>query len=108
MDTVFFVGILGLALVKATPIAFGAMSGLMCERSGVINIAIEGMMLMGAMMAFLGSVAFDNLTGGGLPPTASLIIGLVAAMLGAGLDRATACGAFHPLQSRPDHQRNGH
>ena len=85
MDTVFFVGIFGLALVKATPIAFGAMSGLMCERSGVINIAIEGMMLMGAMMAFLGSVAFDNLTGGGLPPTASLIFGLISAMLGAGL-----------------------
>jgi len=85
MDTVFFVGILGLALVKATPIAFGAMSGLMCERSGVINIAIEGMMLMGAMMAFLGSVLFDDLTGGNMPQAASLVVGLLAAMLGAGL-----------------------
>lgn len=85
MDTVFFVGILSLALIKATPIAFGSMSGLMCERSGVINIAIEGMMLIGAMVAFLGSVFFNKLTGGGLPPIYSLLAGLVAAMLGAGL-----------------------
>ncbi len=85
MDSVFFIGILTLALIKATPIALGAMSGLMSERSGVINIAIEGMMLVGAMVAFLGSVAFNNVTGGTLPPTYSLIVGLLAAMLGAGL-----------------------
>ncbi|MCZ6528698.1 MAG: ABC transporter permease [Chloroflexi bacterium] len=80
MDTVFFTGLLFLALVKATPIAFGAMAGLMSERSGVINIAIEGMMLMGAMMAFLGSVFFNDLTGGALPKIASLLAGLVVAM----------------------------
>lgn len=85
MDSVFFIGILSLALIKSAPIAFGSMSGLMCERSGVINIAIEGMMLIGAMAAFLGSVFFNNLTGGGLPPFVSLSVGLVAAMLGAGL-----------------------
>lgn len=85
MDTVFFVGILSLALVKATPIALGAMSGLMCERSGVINIAIEGMMLMGAMTAFLGSVFFNDLTGGRLPQAASLIAGAIVAMIAAGL-----------------------
>jgi simple sugar transport system permease protein len=85
VDTIFFTGILALALVKATPIAFGSMSGLMCERSGVINIAIEGMMLLGAMVAFLGSVAFNSLTGGTLAPAYSLTAGLLAAMLAAGL-----------------------
>jgi simple sugar transport system permease protein len=85
MDEVFFVGILALALVKASPIAFGAMSGLMCERSGVINIAIEGMMLLGAMVAFLGAVGFNNLTGGNLPTIFSLLVGLLTAMAGAGL-----------------------
>ncbi|MCI0862406.1 MAG: ABC transporter permease, partial [Chloroflexi bacterium] len=72
MDSVFFSGLFFLALVKATPIAFGAMAGLMSERSGVINIAIEGMMLTGAMMAFLGSVIFNDLTGGTLPKIYSL------------------------------------
>lgn len=37
----------------ATPVAIGAMAGLWCERSGVVNIAIEGMMLTGACFAFL-------------------------------------------------------
>lgn len=85
MDSAFFAGILFLSLVKATPIALGAMSGLLCERTAVINIAIEGMMLVGAQVAFLGSVFFDKLTGGTLPPAASLVAGLVAAMLGGGL-----------------------
>src|SRR3970040_304646 len=85
MDDVFFVGLLSLALVKATPLALGAMCGLMCERSGVINIGIEGMMLVGAMMSFLGSVFFHNLTGQVLPVNLSLFVGLLVAMLSAGV-----------------------
>jgi simple sugar transport system permease protein len=85
MDVAFISGLLFLALIKASPIAFGAMAGLMSERSGVINIAIEGMMLIGAMMAFLGSVLFNDLTGGLQPKLLSLTIGLMVAMLSAGL-----------------------
>ena len=85
MDSVFFGGLFFLALVKATPIAFGAMAGLMSERSGVINIAIEGMMLTGAMMAFLGSVLFNDLTGGTLPKIYSLLAGLIVAMISSAL-----------------------
>lgn len=40
------------SLRTATPIAIGAMAGIWCERSGVINIAIEGMMLFGACIGF--------------------------------------------------------
>jgi len=36
----------------AAPIALAAYCGLMCERAAVINIGIEGMMLMGAMVAY--------------------------------------------------------
>ena len=36
----------------ATPITFAALTGLLCERSGIVNIGIEGQMLMAAMVAY--------------------------------------------------------
>jgi general nucleoside transport system permease protein len=52
------VGLFNTTLSKAVPITLGAMSGILCERAGVVNIAIEGMMLSGAMVsALVGSVA---------------------------------------------------
>jgi general nucleoside transport system permease protein len=64
------IGILQLTVQRALPITFGALSGLLCERAGVVNIAIEGMLLSGA---FTGAVV-GSVTGNG-------IIGLVAAGL---------------------------
>lgn len=68
------IGILETALQRATPIALAALSGVLCERSGVVNIAIEGMMLTAACFAALvGSVS------------KSLWVGLVASVLISGL-----------------------
>jgi simple sugar transport system permease protein len=58
------------SIVRATPLILGALSGLWCERSGVINIAIEGMMLSGAFTA----VAATSMSG-------NHWIGVVAAVL---------------------------
>jgi simple sugar transport system permease protein len=72
-------GMLGGALIFAVPIILGTMSGVMCERSGVINIAIEGKMLIGAFAgALVGSLA-DNLGAGVL--AAVLAGGLFGALL---------------------------
>jgi ABC-type uncharacterized transport system permease subunit len=69
------IGILQLSVQRALPITFGALSGLLCERAAVVNIAIEGMLLSGA---FTGAVVASV--------TGSNIIGLVSASLvGAGL-----------------------
>jgi simple sugar transport system permease protein len=53
-------GMVSASLLRAAPIAFGALSGILCERAGVINIAIEGMMLTGAMVAVVVASIFRN------------------------------------------------
>src|SRR3954470_23207053 len=58
----------------STPLVLGALSGLYCERSGVVNIAIEGMMVMGAFSTYVvGSM------------TGSLWFGLLGGIISAGL-----------------------
>ncbi len=54
------IGLLDGTLFRATPIALGALAGLLCERSGVINIAIEGMLLTAAFTAAITASAADS------------------------------------------------
>ena len=57
----------------ATPLIFGALGGLFSERSGVVNVGLEGMMLMGA---FFGIMAADKLD--------SWVLGLLVGVLSGG------------------------
>ena len=65
-------------LTAATPLTLGALAGILCERAGIINIAIEGMMLSGAFAAVAFAGVFDNLWMGLL--CASLVGGAMAAI----------------------------
>jgi simple sugar transport system permease protein len=49
------VGMLQDTVSRSVPITLGALAGILCERSGVINIAIEGMLLAGAFMGAVGA-----------------------------------------------------
>ncbi len=71
-------GMIQATLVAATPLTLGAMAGIFCERSGIINIAIEGMMLAGAFAAVAFASLFGNLWMGLL--MASVMGGLMAAL----------------------------
>ncbi|MCW2941807.1 MAG: inner-rane translocator [Actinomycetia bacterium] len=53
-----FTGLLNATLLAAVPLVLGSLCGLLCERSGIINVAIEGQFLVGACAsAYVGSVS---------------------------------------------------
>ena len=63
-----------LALVKATPLIFAALAGVICERSGILNIALEGGLTVGAFTG--AAVSFE---------TGNPLLGLIAGMLAGAL-----------------------
>lgn len=75
-------GLLNSTLSKAVPITLGALSGVLCERAGVVNIAIEGMMLAGALVgALVGSISGSLWVGLLAAVGSGALLGLVHAVL---------------------------
>jgi simple sugar transport system permease protein len=73
------IGMLQSTLLRSVPITFGALSGVLCERSGVVNIAIEGMLLSAAFTSSIVASVANNLWIGLL--AGALTGGLVAWLL---------------------------
>ena len=57
-------GMLQAAVLLAVPLIFGSMAGLLCEKSGVINIAIEGQLLFAAFISAVVASLSQNLLWG--------------------------------------------
>jgi ABC-type uncharacterized transport system permease subunit len=74
--------VIGGSFAQATPIAMAAMAGILSERSGMLNIALEGKMLIGAFTASVVSSLVYIATGNALLAT---VLGVIAAMATAGL-----------------------
>ena len=70
------------SLRLATPLAIGAMAGIWCERAGVVNIAIEGMMLFAACFGFTTLFYLRNT---GLPLETAQLLAVIVAVLSGGL-----------------------
>ena len=72
-----FTGILQGAVMFSVPLIFGSMSGLLCEKSGVINIAIEGQLLFAACIsAMIASLSQNVLIGLLFAPIAGALVSL--------------------------------
>lgn len=74
MPSLSLVSLLTGAVALSIPMIFGSMGGLLCERSGIVNIAIEGQLLFGAFSAVLVGSITKN-------PWAGLIAAMVGGML---------------------------
>ncbi len=89
IDAVFTTNLSAQTLQLATPIALGALCGVMNERSGIVNIGIEGMMLTAAFVGFMAALLVNNAmpaegSGSIFGATPALVVGVVAA-IGAGM-----------------------
>ena len=73
-NTSMLISILAAAVSSGTPILFAALGELIGQSAGVMNLGVEGMMLVGAVSGFLTSVRTGN-----------LLLGVAAALLAGGL-----------------------
>ncbi len=80
---VIITSMLATTIAVATPLTLGSLSGIFCERAGVVNIGIEGMMLGAAFFGWLASIYMNSIFH--LPPLVSMVTGVIVAVITGGL-----------------------
>ena len=60
MNIELIIGILNIVLISTTPLVFAGIGELVTEKSGVLNLGLEGLMLVGAVTGFITLVLTDN------------------------------------------------
>jgi simple sugar transport system permease protein len=73
-DQGFIISVLAAAITAGTPILYAALGELVTERAGILNLGVEGIMLVGAVSGFIAAVSFENSW-----------LGLAAALLAGGM-----------------------
>ena len=78
MSEDFIVSLLAAAITMGTPLLYAALGEVICERSGVINLGVEGMMLIGACTGFIAGNSFGSPWAG---VAAAVIAGALLALI---------------------------
>ena len=78
MEAAAFVAIALTVITAATPLVFAALGELVVEKSGVLNLGVEGMMLIGAISGFAIATSFDSALSGFL---ASIAAGIALSLV---------------------------
>ena len=74
MNSAQIISLLAAAVTAGTAVLFAALGEIVAEKSGILNLGVEGMMLTGAVAGFMTAYR-----------TGSLWLGILAAMMAAGL-----------------------
>ncbi len=91
-----FADILSSTILFAVPLLLVALGGMFSERSGIINIALEGIMIIGALMSCLFLSAMDKIGWGAQHPQFTVFLAiLVAAASGAVFSLLLAFASIH-------------
>ena len=81
LASIFSSGTFNEMLRRATPVALAAIGGSLTEHAGIMNIGMDGMILMGAFFGVFGSYLFTSAWGGvGLVLLMGLLVGLFFAL----------------------------
>lgn len=78
MDTALFVSLLSITIAAGTSLVFATVGEIITERAGILNLGVEGMMIMGAVTAFAAAFHTGNAWAG--VATAVLVGGLLASI----------------------------
>ncbi len=78
LSVTFITGLIGAMMRMATPIIFAMLGEIITERAGVLNLGIEGIMLMGAMTGFLVTLSTGSLWTGVF---AAALVGMAFALI---------------------------
>lgn len=82
MSEALLISILAAAITAGTPILFAALGELITERAGVLNLGVDGIMLVGAATGFMATVTFGNpWIGVAVALTAGALMSLIHAFL---------------------------
>lgn len=99
MNVIYF--IFQQTMLFTIPLMIVALGGMFSERSGVVNIALEGIMIMGAFT----SILFLNLTGGKMSGQVQLILAIVISMVTGGIFSLTH--AYAAINMKADQTISG-
>ncbi len=86
LDLAFISGLMGATMRMATPIIFAALGEILTERAGVLNLGIEGIMLMGAMTGFIFTYSTGSIWFGVFAAACvGMLLGMLMAVLSVNL-----------------------
>ena len=106
LGTIFTASVFASAIRLATPYIFAALGETFAQRSGVLNLGVDGMMLMGAFSGFY--IVHVTQVAGSVSEPMSLLLGVIIALIVGSLDGLGNGIHQRDAESETGYQRHWH